>query len=236
MKRHLLIIAICLLLGAVVNVAVAWGCAAFSDRPEGLGVPESWQVDSWHCDSPTREGSTWHVSTAELPGAYRVTAWSVPPRRPGDWLVTHPRRATRLVSDPADELPDWVQSVVSNEIGGPERSNGLIVIDARGLPLRALYFVGYAPEQVISGGLPVPGWRGESLFRSASALPYRLVWPGFAVNTLFYAAILWLLIASCLALRRFLRLRRGLCPKCAYPMGESAVCTECGGALTNRSR
>ena len=27
MKRRLLIIAICLLLGAVVNVAVAWGCA-----------------------------------------------------------------------------------------------------------------------------------------------------------------------------------------------------------------
>ncbi len=28
MKRRLLIIAVCLLLGAVVNVAVAWGCAA----------------------------------------------------------------------------------------------------------------------------------------------------------------------------------------------------------------
>ncbi len=27
MKRRLLIIAICLLLGAVVNVAVVWGCA-----------------------------------------------------------------------------------------------------------------------------------------------------------------------------------------------------------------
>ncbi len=29
MKRRLLSIAICLLLGAVVNVAVAWGCALF---------------------------------------------------------------------------------------------------------------------------------------------------------------------------------------------------------------
>ena len=35
MKRRLLIIAICLLLGAVVNVAVAWGCAGWLDTPGG---------------------------------------------------------------------------------------------------------------------------------------------------------------------------------------------------------
>ena len=33
MKRHLLIIAIFLLLGAVVNVAVAWGCAVWFEPP-----------------------------------------------------------------------------------------------------------------------------------------------------------------------------------------------------------
>ena len=54
---------------------------------------------------------------------------------------------------------------------------------------------------------------------------------GFAVNTLFYAALLWLLIPGPFALRRFLRVRRGLCPRCAYPIGESSVCTECGGEL-----
>ncbi len=36
---------------------------------------------------------------------------------------------------------------------------------------------------------------------------------GFAVNTLFYAALLWLLIPGPFALRRFLRVRRGLCPR-----------------------
>ncbi len=65
-------------------------------------------------------------------------------------------------------------------------------------------------------------------------MPYRPIWPGFAVNTIFYAAALWLLIPGPFAVRRFLRLRRGLCPKCAYPMGESAVCTECGGALAKQ--
>ncbi len=65
----------------------------------------------------------------------------------------------------------------------------------------------------------------------ARVFPLRPLPLGFAVNTIFYATILWLLIAAPFALRRFLRLRRGLCPKCAYPMGESAVCTECGKPL-----
>ena len=36
-------------------------------------------------------------------------------------------------------------------------------------------------------------------------LPLRPIWPGFAVNTLFYAAVLWLLIPGPFALRRFIR-------------------------------
>ncbi len=64
--------------------------------------------------------------------------------------------------------------------------------------------------------------------------PLRPIWPGFAINTLFYATLLWLLAWGPFPLRRSLRLRRGLCPTCAYPMGESAVCTECGRLLPKR--
>ena len=66
-------------------------------------------------------------------------------------------------------------------------------------------------------------------------LPLRPIWPGFAVNTLIYAAVLWLLIFSRFALRRFIRQRRGLCPACAYPRGESHVCSECGKPLPGRT-
>ena len=68
----------------------------------------------------------------------------------------------------------------------------------------------------------------------AFEVPIHPLWPGFAVNTLFYTALLWLLSCALLALRRFLRVKRGLCPKCAYPMGESAVCSECGANLPKR--
>ena len=62
-------------------------------------------------------------------------------------------------------------------------------------------------------------------------LPLVPMWPGFAINTIFYAAILWVLFAVPLGLRRRRRIRRGLCPACAYPVGISPVCTECGKPL-----
>jgi hypothetical protein len=54
------------------------------------------------------------------------------------------------------------------------------------------------------------------------------VFPGFLINTVFYAAILWLLFLTPITARRIIRRRRGLCEKCAYPIGVSPICTECG--------
>jgi len=59
-------------------------------------------------------------------------------------------------------------------------------------------------------------------------VPQTILWPGFAINTIFYAAILWLLFAIPGFARRRIRIKRGQCPACAYPIGESPICTECG--------
>jgi hypothetical protein len=59
-------------------------------------------------------------------------------------------------------------------------------------------------------------------------LPYLPTWPGFALDTLFYAALLWLPLQL---RRRRRRIRRGLCPGCACPVGKSTVCGECGRSL-----
>ena len=61
MKRHLLIVAIFLLAGAVVNVAVAWGCAMCVDvhdvgkyvgtyrNPAAVTTEDLWTLDIWSC-------------------------------------------------------------------------------------------------------------------------------------------------------------------------------------------
>jgi hypothetical protein len=60
--------------------------------------------------------------------------------------------------------------------------------------------------------------------------PLTPQWPGFAVNTLIYASVPWLILGP-FALRRTIRRRRGQCIACGYPVGDSPVCTECGAAV-----
>jgi hypothetical protein len=84
------------------------------------------------------------------------------------------------------------------------------------------------------------GWPLRSLMSDAlvsatgrpERLPVRPIWLGFAIDTLFYAAILWLLFAAPFAMRRRIRIGRGLCPKCGYDLRnrprDSSACPECG--------
>jgi len=57
------------------------------------------------------------------------------------------------------------------------------------------------------------------------------VLPGFAINTIFYAAGEWALFAAPFVIRKGTRIKRGLCPTCAYPVGASEACSECGHAV-----
>ncbi len=52
----------------------------------------------------------------------------------------------------------------------------------------------------------------------AVLFPVGVVGPGFAINTIFYAAILWLLTLGPFTARRMIRRRRGRCIKCGYDL------------------
>ena len=103
------------------------------------------------------------------------------------------------------------------------------------------------PLRSLSGERIVPfesarGWKnGQVLkyeFRSAAVSPTTplIVRPlrpqpfGFLVNSLLYAAALWLLVCGPREVRRRLRKRRGLCVRCGYDLrgNFSAGCPECG--------
>ncbi len=177
MRRRLLTIAIFLLAGAVVNVAVAWGMAA--------------SVNPLHSKQP---GS-----------------------RPDGSYETHIKSARVTFS------------------GG---QSVLHIVATAGWPLTCGSYEYNIAGGIgsIEGGFELGVWPWPGRGFGPRALPLRPVWPGFAVNTLLYATLLWLLTCLAIAVRCFLRLRRGLCPECAYPMGESEVCTECGRDLPKRVR
>ena len=184
MGRRLLILAVFLGAGAVVNVAVAWGCtvlssvqgdlASYTPRKElrGFGL---------HIDLEQRgsDGLN-HIINVALSAGWPLTAL----------------RFEESLLPPCD--PDET--------------------DEEALFTRTTYV---STISVVASITP----------RRAFSIPRMPIWPGFAINTVFYATVLWLLIPGPFALRRSIRRRRGLCPKCAYPVGESSVCTECGREL-----
>ena len=108
-----------------------------------------------------------------------------------------------------------------------------------GWPLRSVWHRTWVvDEEVALQGLPVSTTtvrtphialpNGLARQASVSHLPICIrAWP-FLVNTLVYAGVLG---SMCLLpgwFRRTRRRRRGLCAVCAYPVGPTAACSECG--------
>ena len=79
------------------------------------------------------------------------------------------------------------------------------------------------------GGLLLPQ---AHFFEHTPILPLRPLWPGFAINTIFYAGVLWLLFAAPGMVKRRIRRFRGRCIHCGYYLrgqpADSNKCPECG--------
>ena len=145
MKRWIFKLAVFLLLGAVVNVAVAWGCARFFS-------PRS-----------------------------NVIYWDAVGR-------------IEVVYSPAEIVHGWPLLALTSE--WPEHG---------GIAETAIHY-------------------GDEV------LPLMPIWLGFGMNTIFYGAILWLLILGPFALRRYIRHKHGCCIKCGYDLrgADHEACPECG--------
>ena len=226
MRRWFITIAIFLVAGAAVNVAVAAGCALWSpithrektlypaDAPPDVKsrVPEDW------LNPPGAGFPTTQLSYSRRAGfGIRIIRFSSMPYGPGTTI-------------------------------GPGR---LLHVERAGWPFLSLGCHGYphgertlphgtSPyPQDWRGGLPAPGILRPQIERIdplgisiySRPLPSRPIWIAFIANTFAYATLLGLASTGPFALRRHLRRRHGLCPICTYPMSESAVCTECGKPL-----
>ena len=226
MKRRVLKLCLFLLLGAIVNIAVAWGCAAWA-KPQGL------DLDFPYVDYLDRGSGS--VAVVQVAG-FGACEYGWEPETggypwQGEWQEKMP-------------FPSWWPTWSRMRRFGKEQANGKVYEFASGCPAFSLVGVtsvswsdGQGVEKRDSQwSIPLQVTSGPNLqtFR-ARCLPLLPLWPGFAINTVFYAAVLWLLFAAPFQLRCYCRIKRGLCSACAYPIGSSDVCTECGKPVTTKS-
>jgi hypothetical protein len=248
-KRASRRMALLLLAGAMINVAVAWTsaiCVRIDNKTVGaLGRAEFLSSPAAPC---------WNVTVLRSSTAARfiyVLRFSTIELYDESGQLTAPIHE--------NNIPDWSEAHVPSRLltmnqyrkpGPGETVPDVIVEDARGWPWLSLQCehavsmsrLVQAPfVSGIVGGIPI-GMVGDTAGAAnwppawwySRALPLRPLWPGFAINTLFYAALCWLAFFVPFALRRRHRRRRGLCPACAYPVGRSGLCTECGAAVPPR--
>jgi hypothetical protein len=199
-KRWLLTLGLFVLAGAIVNIAVAWFCA--------------------YCAPPL--GRAVSISSAEAKAA-------TPAHRTASAAEFIEVMGTRVPAGQTELCELFVFYRESTDDAGWIRYANRFLVWQAGWPCRSMRgwtAAGRAPLAVGTHGL----WRLRLSGRTPPKdvfVPLLPLWPGFAVNTVLYAAIPWLLLAIPAAIRRRRRMR-GLCPACRYPVGTSSVCTECG--------
>ena len=195
-----------LLLGAVVNIAVAWGSALWlSSRNHPHRVVEDSMSNS-NANQFWRKYAPNEWQDADLSDFYSSEYYGPFGSSVGITTVIYPE-PRRIVA---------VQHVQA------------------GWPIHSLEYCAFADSQPYAAWhiRLRTGWNldGPQEFAGMMQriLPLKPIRFSFVINTLFYTGAFWPLFAAPFAMRRYRRIKRGLCPACAYPVGSSAVCTECG--------
>ena len=206
-KRTLLMVLLLLTGGAIINVAVAWGCVLWIEGPSGKETlenswpetaPTTWEEDArtyirfnWASTKKTSYGG---LRTGEAAMAVMYVHESGAPFRTLKRIIRQVNYAGESLGRPDQAKPqNWSEGIV-----WPERLD----------------------------------WMNRHIERVVPATP---IWPGFAINTVFYAAILWMLWLAPGFVRRRVRSMRGRCRVCGYSLHnrapDSTRCPECGAEI-----
>lgn len=198
-----------LIIGAVINIAVAWGWAAW-------GVPPHTTLGQW---SISNEGSPFWIVQGH--GGAGAAVWRAGPYFQSDRVASSYQALGRRRSD----VPARVVARFQKPPTAQDRS-WRYGFDERGWPLRclrsehryeALDSAWTASEMIgevtVTGGIalwPEQTRRGGWALQRVRALPLQPIWPGFVANTLLYAAVVALCFFGYPAMARVLGARRSL--------------------------
>jgi hypothetical protein len=232
-RRVTLKVLLLLIAGAALNIAVAWGLACGID-PYQAAIEGNTVIVAEDMYTVTRRARTGAVSIQ------MISEESV-------FSLDNPGVAEIALPLNINTLERRLRPIRYSQRAHVDYGRQGVTAEAQGWPVLCLW-ADHAIEPAgiafdVAGGMAVtrPTWpavmtslnqpfKFDGYFEQVvpRILPLRPLWPGFAINTVFYAGVLWVLFFAPFALRRRLRRRRGLCPACAYPVGTNERCTECG--------
>lgn len=243
MKRRAITIMAYLLLGAIINVAVALWLAIRPAASTGIGAKPPYTF--WALATRTHT----QVEVQRLAGELRVEERFRTPERRGEL-----RRISGQLLCGWDRVRPLIPA--HSRFNGPSP----LMLDQhlwseRGDPRLVEHFTGWPAYSMVYRFLEAQDYERASVMLlscdgmadlSLKWLPenwrrrigWKPAYSGFAANTVFYASGLWLLAMMPRTLRIHLRKRRGQCTACAYNLRgnpEAGVCPECGTVVGSRA-
>ena len=237
MKRFLRYVVVCLMLGVITTVAVAWGCAFWTDVYDGslTRVIQPSESDAYE----------WYFDVRRQPGSASINLWCILLVKVGSDEV-----APAIPTTVPPGFPTWNQGWPHESQVSWYGSQIARAQEARGWPWLAMWCEHFTyfeqtveelrsnPAFMTYRTLPYRGFALKTIARPirppiVRVLPLGIIWTGFAGCTVLYAS-LWLIllyVPSVFAnLRQQIRYRRDQCIACGYDLrGDfSAGCPECG--------
>jgi len=220
-------ILILLLIGAVINVAVAWGCAWRMD-------PNSGVLTRGVLNSPS---GTWYIGRLSRVGATRYSSqWRSDLKRENEFVPSG-GPSPRLIA------PGWIDLESADSIPMGQANLKVRFVETFGLPLNSLWCERRQSSIVVSSVVNRPAkpvsktavcaWvlpRERLSFMFDKALPLGVRWPEFVINTMMYAIVCGMVVMPVESARKKRQSRQGRCLNCGYNLraASSLNCPECG--------
>lgn len=244
MKRYRKVILLTLLflfVGAVVNVAVAWGFAVYGSirRPYRRGAPSDEETAWWAGHAPGHGNTLRPVVAYEWGGRGLESGVIIGALDEGrssaaiSFNRTDSGFTFKIQGHPRLDHGQWLRcgwpwpalqgSRWDQNLSYQPSSTPLWPGDANAWNDRT---IGQSARPLPTG---LPGVRDASI----RLLPLGVLWPGLVANSALYALSLSAVIAFAIHARRAWRRRAGRCMSCGYSLAGNAsgVCPECGAAV-----
>ncbi len=210
--------AVCLLLGAITTLIVAWSLRAYHQLRNLPPSPRRCSLEE--------DGQRWEATTFRYAGRFSITYQKLPP--PGSqWQMLRTQGEPDPV--PFTDEPAWAAAA-------RHANPSLVSIGGYGLPWScvmslSMFSASGAVENV--GIMTTPQLLGTL---GGIRLPVRPIWTGLAADTAVFGSGWWMLLAGSEAIRRGVRRRRGQCIACGYNLAgnTSGACPECGARVVVR--
>jgi len=249
MKRRMLKFALFLFLCVIINIAVAWGCAVWSEASLGLMYTQSASLSD--LERLKRAGWKQTSETEDWMYAYSIYKWrgygvsdcfvieeAVP--KPIGTIIFHNYTYNNFFFARVSQA-GWPLRCLSREfldrtgngqgafvwVDEPWHPSQPSIADGDTFDSRSLTKMANWQHSM---SFAVPEKIGPITLPEDRYLPLRPIWSGLIINTLIYAAFLLMISFIASNVRQNSRFKKGHCPKCYHELKSnySKGCPECG--------